>query len=119
MGKERMETGGGGRQGMVKRPSAKKAVKDARSGGNKRMFYIALAVLAVAGIAFLSYTTMGPKASTTFVLDSAIAMVPNQGHAIGSDSALVEVIEFGDFECPACGNFATLTKPDVVTRLVN
>lgn len=104
---------------MVKGPSSsKKVVKDAR-GGNKRMFYIALGALAVAGIAFLSYTTMRQSAPSSFVLDSAIALVPNQGHVMGSDSALVEVVEFADFECPACGNFATLTEPDVRSRLVN
>lgn len=120
MGKERMEAGSGGRQGVVKGSSSnKKVVKDARGAANKRMFYIAIAVLAVAGIAFLSYQTMKPQAPTSFVLDSAIALVPNQGHVIGSDTAPVEVVEFADFECPACGNFATLTKPDVVSRLVN
>ena len=105
---------------MVKgRSSSKKVVTNARGGGNKRLFYVALGVLAVAGIAFLSYTTMRPGAQTTFVLDSAIALVPNQGHVIGSDTALVEVVEFADFECPACGTFATLTEPDVRARLVN
>lgn len=104
---------------MVKGPSNKKVVKDSRAGSSKRAFYLAIGALAVAGIAFLSYTTMKPKAPTSFALDSAIALVPNQGHVIGSDSALVEVVEFADFECPACGNFATLTKPDVVSRLVN
>lgn len=119
MGKERMESGGGGRQGVVKGASSgKQVVKDARDG-NKRLFYIALAALAVAGIAFLSYSTMKGSGSSTFVLDSAITLVPNQGHVIGSDSAPVEVIEFADFECPACGNFATLTEPDVRSRLVN
>ena len=103
---------------MVKNPASKKAVKNAR-GGNKKVFYIALGALAVAGIAFLSYTTMKPGAPTSFQMDSAIALVPNQGHVIGSDTSLVEVVEFADFECPACGQFATLTKPDVVTRLVN
>ena len=103
---------------MVKGSSSKKVVKDAR-GGNKKIFYIALGALAVAGIAFLSYTTMKPSAPTSFQLDSAIALVPNQGHVMGSDSALVEVVEFADFECPACGQFASLTKPDVVTRFVN
>ena len=103
---------------MVKSSSSKKVVKDAR-GGNKKIFYIALGALAVAGIAFLSYTTMKPSAPTSFQLDSAIALVPNQGHVMGSDSALVEVVEFADFECPACGQFASLTKPDVVTRFVN
>jgi protein-disulfide isomerase len=29
------------------------------------------------------------------------------------------VTEFGDFECPQCGRFATLTEPDVRARLVN
>lgn len=98
--------------------SGKKVVRDAR-GANKRMFYIALGALAVAGIAILSYTTMKPAEPTAFQLDSAITLVPNQGHVIGSDTAPVEVVEFADFECPACGNFATLTKPDVFTRLVN
>ena len=103
---------------MVKSSGSKKVVKEAR-GGNKRVFYIALGALAVAGIAFLSYATMKPQAPTSVVLDSAIALVPNQGHVIGSDTAPVEVVEFADFECPACGNFATLTKPDVVSRLIN
>lgn len=119
MGKERMEAGNGGRQGVVKNTaSGKKVVKNARAG-NQRMFYIALGVLAVAGIAFLSWSTMKPKEPNAFVLDSAVALVPNQGHVIGSDSAKLEVVEFADFECPACGNFATLTEPDVRTRLVN
>jgi protein-disulfide isomerase len=100
-------------------PSNKKVVKNARGGGNQRMFYIALAALAVAGIAFLSYSTMKPKEPTSFVLDSAVTLVPNQGHVFGSDSARLEVVEFADFECPACGNFATLTEPDVRSRLVN
>lgn len=104
---------------MVKGGSSRKVVKNGRGAGNKRLFYVALGALAVAGIAFLSYTTLRPEAPTSFELDSAIALVPNQGHVIGSDSALIEVVEFADFECPACGNFATLTKPDVVTRLVN
>jgi protein-disulfide isomerase len=103
---------------VVKNGPSKKVVKDAR-GPNKRIFYIAIGALVVAGIAILSYTTMKSGAPTTVQLDSAIALVPNQGHVIGSDSALVEVVEFADFECPACGNFATLTEPDVRSRLVN
>ena len=31
----------------------------------------------------------------------------------------VQVMEFGDFECPGCGNFATVTEPDIRTRLIN
>jgi protein-disulfide isomerase len=38
---------------------------------------------------------------------------------MGSPTAPVEVIEFGDFECPVCGQYATVTEPDVRTTLVN
>jgi len=31
----------------------------------------------------------------------------------------VQVIEFGDFECPHCGEWATVTEPDVRARFVN
>ena len=38
---------------------------------------------------------------------------------MGSPSAPIEVLEFADFECPGCGQFATLTEPDIRARLVN
>jgi protein-disulfide isomerase len=37
---------------------------------------------------------------------------------MGSATAPVEILEFADFECPACGSFATLTEPDMRKRLV-
>jgi protein-disulfide isomerase len=30
----------------------------------------------------------------------------------------VQIIEFGDFECPSCGQFATVTEPDIRSRLI-
>lgn len=88
------------------------------SGGGKRWFYILLVLLLVFGITALSYMASRPK-QTVSQIDSTIPPVPNQGHVVGSDSAPVEVVEFADFECPACGSFATLTEPDVRKRLVN
>src|SRR5262245_41435175 len=98
-----------------KKKPAKGAVRAANSGA-KRPFYTAVAVLMVGGIATLSYMSARPKAGA--YMDSTVTPIPNTGHAIGSDSAPVEVIEFGDFECPACGSFANLTEPDVRARLV-
>lgn len=87
----------------------------AAKGGGRRGFYILLAVLMIAGIATLSYLAARPRG----VASVTNTPIPNQGHVLGSDSALVEVVEFGDFECPACGAFANLTEPDVRNRLVN
>lgn len=103
---------------MVKKTGGKKA-KAAAEGGNKRGFYLLLAVIAVAGLGILSYMATRAPAVSVWVPDSAIALVPNQGHVIGSDTAPLEVVEFADFECPACGTFATLAEPDVRARLVN
>ena len=99
----------------AKRGKAKPAVRAANSGA-KRPFYTSVAVLLVGGIATLSYMSSRPKQVS--YLDSTITPIPNTGHAIGSETAPVEVVEFGDFECPACGSFANLTEPDVRARLV-
>ena len=113
-----MEAGRGRREGVVKGKSGKqKVVADARGGGN-RGFYLLLGGIAIAGIAVLTYmSTRGSGANSWTV--SEITLVPNQGHVIGSDSAPLEVVEFGDFECPACGQFANISEPDVRARLVN
>lgn len=85
---------------------------------SKRWFYVALLIVAIGGVGTLSYLSARP-AQTVALVDTTIPPVPNQGHVMGSDTAPVEVVEFGDFECPACGSFATLTEPDVRSRLIN
>jgi len=102
-----MDTGRGRAKGVVKGAGNK--------GGGQRMFYASVGALLVAGIATLSFMSTRSGASQ---IDSTIKPIPNTGHSIGSDSALVEVVEFGDFECPACGSFANLTEPDIRARLV-
>ncbi|MEX2151821.1 MAG: DsbA family protein [Gemmatimonadaceae bacterium] len=89
-----------------------------KGGRGRRGFYILLGGLAVAGIATLSYMSVAAK-STVSLVDATSAPIPNQGHVMGSDAAPVEVVEYGDFECPGCGSFATLAEPDIRTRLVN
>jgi protein-disulfide isomerase len=109
MGKERMDAGRGRGKGVV--------AKSGRPGGRNRGFYLILILLLIAGVGTLSYLSVR-KSQVVSQVDSALVPIPNTGHSIGSDSAKVEVVEFGDFECPACGSFATLTEPDVRDRLV-
>jgi protein-disulfide isomerase len=102
---------GGGKSGK------QRVVAGARDGG-KRGFYLLLGGVAVAGVALLSFMATRGDSASNWTL-SEITLVPNQGHVIGSDSAPVEVVEFADFECPGCGQFANLSEPDVRARLVN
>lgn len=119
MGKERMDAGRGrGERPGVVTQKGRKSQSGKRDSGGKRWFYIALAAVLIAGIGILSYMSVRPSGAVSQV-DTTLPPIPNQGHVMGSDSAAVEVVEFADFECPACGSFATLTEPDVRTRLVN
>jgi protein-disulfide isomerase len=108
MANKRVETGRGRKAGVVK--SAKKPAN--------RAFYLVIGVVAVAGIAALTWASTRPK-TTAIVYDSTLPKVESQGYVIGSATAPLEVTEFGDFECPQCGRFAALTEPDVRTRLVS
>ena len=93
-------------------------VTAAKRGGPGRGFWIALGVLALLGITGLSWMASRPKMQVTR-LDPSLPAMKAEGYVLGSPTAPVEVIEFADFECPACGQYATLTEPDVRTRLVN
>jgi protein-disulfide isomerase len=84
-------------------------------------FTAALIGIVVAGGGFIFWKTqqkpvMAPI-SLPSVADSALAQQA-RGYTLGSANAPVEIVEFADFECPACGNFAQITEPDVRKNLV-
>jgi protein-disulfide isomerase len=108
MATKRVEAGRGRKAGVVK--SAKKPAN--------RAFYLIIAVIAIAGIGALTYLSTRPKKTQTVAFDSTLPKVESQGYVLGQASAPLEVTEFGDFECPQCGRFATLTEPDIRSRLV-
>jgi protein-disulfide isomerase len=110
MAKQERDGGRGGRRPGV--------VTTATRGGPGRGFWIALGVLALLGIAGLSFMASRPKTQVSRI-DPNLPPMKAEGYLLGSPSAPVEVIEFADFECPACGQYATITEPDVRTRLVN
>ncbi len=92
-----------------------------RKQSNNTGFLAALGAIAVAGVGFIVWKTQQPPAAPPIVLanvaDSALA-AKARGYTIGSPDAKVEIMEFADFECPACGSFATITEPDVRKNLV-
>ena len=112
MAKKRVEPGTGRKPGVVK--ASKKA------STSNRAFFLIIGAIAVLGIVALTYASTRPDAAAVASrIDTTLAPVKSDGYLIGSASAPVEVTEFGDFECPQCGRFATLTEPDVRSRLIN
>ena len=109
MGKDRVDAGRGRSKGVVK--------KGQRSSQN-RVFYLAIALIAIAGIGSLTYLSTR-KAQNVSVVDSTLPPVVSEGYVAGNPSAPLEVIEFGDFECPGCGQWATLVEPDVRQQMVS
>lgn len=94
------------------------STRRARQGGPDKRFWGLLAVVAIVGLAGLTWALTRPKAGVTTV-DPNLPPAQAEGYLLGSPSAPVQVIEFADFECPSCAQFATVTAPDVKSRLVN
>jgi len=105
----------GGRRSTGQRPSA---VAAAKRGGPGKGFWMAIGAVAVIGVGALSYVATRPKATSTKI-DPTLPALKAEGYLLGSPAAPIEIIEFADFECPGCGQFANLTEPDIRTRMIN
>ena len=99
---------------MVK-PAKKVQVQSKRRSPVKLI--AGVAVVAVVGLAAVSLAGGGPK-TDTFDAAPGTAPVQAEGFLMGNPNAPVLVEEWADFECPGCMQFATVTEPDVRTRLV-
>ena len=88
---------------------------------SQRPFYIALAAVVVGGGAFIASRIAGssPVSIPANVVVTAADTTGFRGYSTGVASAPVEITEYGDFQCPQCGNFDQVQWPDVKTRLVD
>jgi hypothetical protein len=124
MAKDRMDAGRG-RSGKQVKPgqassggsgSPKKKV-DVR-GTDRRPFYALLGAIVLAAVIFIGWQMSQAKSSGVITIDPGIPLPEATGYLMGSPTAPVQVLEFADFECPACGSFANLTEPDMRKRLI-
>src|SRR5688572_5763243 len=93
---------------MVKQPARR----------NPKAFYLVLGAVAVLGAAFLYYQSRGSGTAKAVPIDPNVPLPNAEGYLLGNADAPVKVIEYADFECPACAYFATISEPDVRQRLV-
>jgi len=82
-----------------------------------RQFYLVLLGIAVIG-GLLIWRTAGKANSRVVAIDVKATPAQAEGYLMGNPDAPVQIMEFADFECPACGQFATVTEPDVRKRIV-
>jgi protein-disulfide isomerase len=87
---------------------------------NPKSFVGLVLVLILAGAGGLAYLASrhhaGPAAT---VVDPNLPPAVAKGHTMGRPDAPVQILEFADFECPACGNYSVVTEPDVRKRVID
>ena len=87
--------------------------------GRKGNFYAILGlVAAVLGVFIIYQVSKPPATPESTKVDPSIPLPKAEGYLLGKADAPVQVLEFADFECPACGQFYVLTEPDVRQRMI-
>lgn len=81
-------------------------------------FYVLLLAIAAAAGGGIWYSMTGGKPEP-ITLAPGTPLPKAEGYLRGDPNAPVTIIEFGDFECPACGQFAAVTEPDMRTRIID
>ena len=81
-------------------------------------FFLLLLVIVVAGAGGI-YAKMDASKSKPIVLAPGTPLPTSEGYLRGNANAPVSIVEFGDFECPTCEHFATITEPDVRAKIVD
>jgi protein-disulfide isomerase len=98
-----------------------RTVQKRRGGSPMGIFYALLAIIAIGGVALLATTNQRTATDTASAnrptITSAIALdsLPSRGAA----DAPVTVIEYADFQCPACGVFATTLEAGIVKDYID
>lgn len=75
---------------------------------------VAVALIVVVVLILFNRDTTPAAANEPVNPPPELADVPMDGMTMGDPNAPVTVIEFGDFQCPACGQFARVVEPELI-----
>jgi protein-disulfide isomerase len=83
------------------------------------MFLRGILVLVLLGGGLLGYLATRQKAPVASRIDPSLPPAVAKGYVLGRPDAPVHIMEFADFECPACANYTVVTEPDVRKRIID
>jgi len=90
-----------------------------KRGGSMGIFYAILAVIAVGGVVLLATINQRPSADTSGRPSITTTIPLDTLPARGQANAPVTVVEYADFQCPACGDFANTMEAGLVKDYVD
>ncbi len=100
-------------------------VPERRRRSSLTPFYVILGLVLLAGVGVLiaQMNKSAGASGSTATQPVAVALTPEQlqrvpGISVGRADAPITIFEFADFQCPACGRWATFIEPIIKERLV-
>jgi protein-disulfide isomerase len=87
-----------------------------------RLGIVVAAIAIVGGIAIFVSTQQGPSTQSnelTEIFEKLTRPVMQNASALGSDTANITIVEFGDYKCQYCARFHRETKSQVIDNYVS
>ncbi len=99
---------------------------ESKGGNELKTFYWVIAAVAIVGIGIVGYSVgskaMSPTVSAPIVLqgidDTKLLEMANP-RVKGDPNAPITIMEFADFQCPACGGFFAEVTPQIEAEFIN